>query len=445
MVAMANQTPASKGPQKRVSPTRSSTSKSPPEPTSVHEPRRGPGQRQGLYNRRLQRTQEHWPLPARVNAWLFRHPESVLAMLGKRSQVQVNGKVLNRSIQAMLEVVNRFQSLVFGRQSSSDAIDPVVMRQQLKRVARMAMPVRTDVHVVGRVIPASESPEGNTGIPVRTYRRFGVGVGVGLGSRPPAILFLHGGGWATGDLDSHDASCRLLASVSRCVVIAVEYRLAPEAPFPAAVDDVLAAYGWVHRHADELGIAPGRVGVFGDSAGGNLAAVIALQTRKGGAGKQVAQGKDADQVGERAAALYAGTPPPVAQGLIYPALSARLDTDSIRTLADGFFLTADSMRLFRSLYLPDPADWERATASPLLADDLSGLAPALVVTAGFDPLHDDGEAYADALAKAGVEVEYRCCDDQVHGFFGMGIIDDSLGLATEICDAMGRMMYRDDG
>src|ERR1035437_1578523 len=396
---------------------------------------RGGGRGRGLYNRQMQRSNERWPLAAVFVSWLFRHRDLVLALLDKQAPVQVNGRVLNRSIQAMLEVSKRLEG-VTGRVDMGEGLgDPVVMRKQLQRMALIAMPIRTDIHVVGRLVPAAESPKGSNGIPVRISRRFGAGVGsgVGLGARPPAIVYYHGGGWVTGDLISHDASCRLLAAVSGCVVVAVDYRLAPEDPFPAAVDDALAAYAWVCGHADELRIAEDRVGVMGDSAGGNLAAVVALLTRKG-----------ASVPTASAVTVAPGIPAPFAQGLLYPGLSARFDSESIRIFAEGFFLTLQSMKGFRRAYLPDQADWELAAASPLLADEVDGVAPALVVTAGFDPLCDDGHAYADKLTSAGVEVEYRCYDDQVHGFFNMGILADSLALSIEVCDAMGRMMHRDD-
>jgi acetyl esterase len=306
---------------------------------------------------------------------------------------------------------------------SADRPDPEVMRSQLRRVARAVMPVRTDVHVSGRTIPGSG---GAPDIPVRVYRQYGAGLAAGPDGQSslPAIVYFHGGGWVVGDLESHDASCRMLAAVSRCLVVAVDYRLAPEHPYPAAADDAVAAYRWVQRHHEELGTAPGLVSVMGDSAGGNLAAVVAQRTRAGG--------EDAT----------ADVPPPVAQGLVYPALDARLQSDSVASMGEGLFLTRASMEYYRSQYLPRPSDWESPGASPLLADDLGGLAPALVVTAGFDPVRDDGSAYADRLRAAGVEVEYRCYDDQTHGFMGMGILDDSLALATEVCDAMGRMTRR---
>ena len=135
----------------------------------------------------------------------------------------------------------------------------------------------------------------------------------------------------------------------------------------------------------------------------------------------------------------------MAQGLIYPAVDAHLDTPSIHSLAEGFFLTKAGMEAYRSLYVPAPADWDDLRASPLLAPDHAGVAPAVIVTAGFDPLRDDGTRYAEALAAAGVEVDHRCYDDQVHGFFGMGILPDSLAAAIETCDAMGRLMARAAG
>jgi acetyl esterase len=382
--------------------------------------RGGPGR--GIYDRRRQRAAERWPVPARFNAWLFRHPETVLTLLGRRAPVEIEGRVLNRSTQAMLELGNRVQMLGL---SSGPTFDQEVVRRQLLRMAVIAMPVRTDVYVTGRKIPSAESPEGSGGIPVQVYRRFGsgVGAGAGLGVRPPGIVYYHGGGWISGDLRTHDASCRLLAAVSGCVVVSVDYRLAPEYPFPAAVDDAVAAYAWVHRHADELGIAEGRVGVMGDSAGGNLAAVVSLRTREG------------------EPTAVPGLPGPVAQGLIYPSVNLQVNPEST-ALGDGFFLTLESMEQMRAAYVPDEADWKDPGVSPLLTEDLSGAAPALVVTAGFDPLHYDGDAYADKLGKAGVDVEHRHYEDQVHGFFGMGILADSLALSTEVCDAMGRLMYR---
>jgi acetyl esterase len=377
-----------------------------------------------LYNRAAQRPHERWSLTSRLLARVFAHPELVLRLLRSADPIERDGRVLSREVQALVGAAGRLGAVRDGRRGGGHPPDPEAMRSQLRSAARAVMPVRTDVHVTERAIPG---PDGHPGLRIRLYRQFGSGLGRGSDGRSeqPAIVFYHGGGWVSGDLDSHDATCRLLAAASQCLVVAADYRVAPEHPFPAAVDDALAAYQWVHRHADELGVAPGRVGVMGDSAGGNLAAVVAQQALR--------PPVDGPTV-----------PPPVAQCLVYPAVDAHLDTDSIRSLGEGFFLTLASMEFYRLQYLPKEADWDLAAASPLLAADLSGLAPALIVTAGFDPLRDDGANYARALAQAGVDVEYRCYDDQVHGFMGMGILADSLALATEVCDAMGRLMRRSE-
>ncbi len=358
-------------------------------------------------------------MAARGVAGLLSRPELVLAVLGEKDPVERDGRVLNRGVQALLALASRFDGGRGGAETGTQVSDPVAMRAQMRRTTNLAMPVRTDVHTWDRLVPG---PEGAPRVPVRIYRRYGSGLGLGgEGGLLPGIVYYHGGSWVTGDLDTHDGTCRLLAATARCLVVAVDYRLAPEHPFPAAVDDAVAAYAWVQRHAGELGVDPDRVGVMGDSAGGNLAAVVALETRDGGP---------------------SDVPAPAAQGLIYPAVDARLGTETVRTLADGFFLTSEAMEEARRLYLPDPEDWTAWRASPLLAEDHRGVAPALVVTAGFDPLRDDGSNYAEALRAAGVPVEYRCYDDQVHGFMGMGILPDSLALATEVCDAMGRLLRR---
>jgi acetyl esterase len=366
--------------------------------------------RRGLYDRRLAGRTERWSVAGRALAAVLARPELVLRVAGRAAPVERGGLVLNRGVQALLVLASALERL---SSPGGAEPDPVVTRGQFTAVARVAMPVRTDVHVTGRRVPG---PEGAPDLPVRVYRRFGTGVG--RGPRPAAITYFHGGGWVVGGLDSHDASCRLLAAVTGCVVVAVDYRLAPEHPYPAAVEDCLAAYTWVHDHHRELGTAEGVVGVMGDSAGGNLAAVVALCGRDG------------------------AVPAPVAQGLVYPALDARLDSPSIHEFADGFFLTRTGMEAYRAHYLPDPATWEAWQASPVLAEDKRGVAPALVVTAGFDPLRDEGAAFARDLEAVDVDVEYRCYGDMVHGFFGMGVVPDCLALATEVCDAMGALMRR---
>jgi acetyl esterase len=222
-------------------------------------------------------------------------------------------------------------------------------------------------------------------IPVRVFRPPGDG--------PLALVaYLHGGGWVMGSLAGFEAVCRTLALASGAIVAFVDYRLAPEHPFPAAADDAHAAVRWLHAHAGELGADPGRLAIAGDSAGGNLAAVTALRLR--------------DE----------GGPPLRMQALIYPVCDAALNTPSYREKGEGFGLTAASMKRFWELYL-DGADGARPDASPLRAADLAGLPPAFVLTVPDDVLCDEGEAYAAALEAAGVPVELRRFDGAIHGFF----------------------------
>jgi acetyl esterase len=223
----------------------------------------------------------------------------------------------------------------------------------------------------------------------------------------PALVFYHGGGWTIGDLDTHDVLCRQLAAGARCTVFSVDYRLAPEAPFPAAVDDAIAATKYILSNPGPLKIDASRVAVGGDSAGGNLAAVVALELKKMNIAYQL---------------------------LIYPATDQRCELDSHDRNGEGYLLTRDAIRFFRGGYLPDAKDWTDWRASPLLAADHRGVAPAYVLTAGFDPLLDEGRAYADKLGAAGVAVEYREYPDMVHGFilFG-GVLDTANAAVAECC------------
>ena len=230
------------------------------------------------------------------------------------------------------------------------------------------------------------------GVPVRLYRPKDAPAAAAL----PALVFFHGGGWVIGDLETHDVLCRQLTAGAGIAVVNVDYRLAPEHKFPAAVDDAWTATRWVAAHAGELGIDAARLAVGGDSAGGNLAAVVALMARD------------------------AGGPALGLQVLIYPVTDVGGETASYADFAEGFMLTRESMRWFIDHYLARPEDAADWRVSPSRAPSLAGLAPALVVTAGFDPLRDEGEAYAKALRAAGVSVDYVCYGGMVHGFAGMG-------------------------
>lgn len=227
----------------------------------------------------------------------------------------------------------------------------------------------------------------------------------------PALVFFHGGGWVIGDLDTHDVVCRELANGARCAVFSVEYRLAPEAPFPAAVDDCVAATRHVAAEATALGVDPLRIAVGGDSAGGNLAAVVCLTARD------------------------AGEPAPCFQLLIYPATDQRAGFPSHKTNAEGYLLTRKVMDYFSGHYLPRAADWTDWRASPLLAASLAGLPPAYVITAGYDPLVDEGRAYAERLQSEGVKTVYREYPDMVHGFLLMGGTLDTANAAVKDCCA----------
>ena len=229
-------------------------------------------------------------------------------------------------------------------------------------------------------------------IRVRLYRPRGAADAGPL----PALVYFHGGGWTIGDLDTHDVVCRVLADLGRCAVVSVDYRLAPEHKFPAAVDDAVAATRWVASEAARLGLDARRIAVGGDSAGGNLAAVVALIARDDGG------------------------PPLAMQTLIYPATDMAADTPSHLRYGEGYLLTRDAILWFRSNYLRDAADEADWRASPLKAADLSRLPPAYVITAGFDPLVDEGRAYVDRLQAAGVPVTYECFEGMIHGFVTMG-------------------------
>lgn len=246
-------------------------------------------------------------------------------------------------------------------------------------------------------------------ISVRIYRPHGLSA-----SAAPALVYFHGGGWVIGDLDTHDSMCRDLALATPCVVIAVHYRLAPEAPFPAAVDDCVAAFRWASTNAAALGLDAARIAVGGDSAGGNLAAVVCLMQRD-------ARAQDS------AAAM------PTFQLLIYPATDMRATADSHRRNAQGYLLTADGIRYYRQHYCPDPAQWSDWRCSPLLHPDLSGLPEALVLTAGFDPLRDEGHQYADALSAAGNACQTLCFERQIHGFVPMTKVLREANSALGIC------------
>ena len=255
---------------------------------------------------------------------------------------------------------------------------------------------------------ACPGPHGD--IALRLYRPTGTEPDQTL----PALVYFHGGGWLLGGLDSHDTTCRHFANAARCAVASVDYRMAPEHKFPAAVDDSAAATRWIIEHAASLGIDPSRVAVGGDSAGGNLAAVMALMARD-------------------------DTLPKLAfQLLVYPATDMARTTISAQTITQPVPLTSKTMKWFIDHYMRGPADIIDWRASPARAADLSGTAPALMLTCACDPLCDEGIDYARRLEREGVRVTHLHFSDQIHGFVSMGKIIRAAGVAIDMMAAVLR-------
>jgi acetyl esterase len=248
-------------------------------------------------------------------------------------------------------------------------------------------------------------------IPVRVYTP--------RGEAPlPVIVYYHGGGWVVGNLDAADVLCRQLANGVNSIVVSVDYRLAPEHKFPAATEDAYAAVVWVLEHAVSLGADPNRIAVGGDSAGGNLAAVVSLMARD------------------------KGIPFIKFQLLVNPVTHYSFETDSYRDNAEGYGLTTNTMRWFWDHYLANEQDGRHPYASPLLDNDLSSLPPALVLTAEFDPLCDEGEAYAEKMKAAGIPVEAKRYDGMVHGFIlQTGAYDQGRKAVEHAVSALRKSLY----
>jgi acetyl esterase len=265
-------------------------------------------------------------------------------------------------------------------------VSPAQARINAKARPRAAGPEVAKVE--DRQIPGS-----GPAVPVRIYTPAGPGPF-------PVLVWFHGGGWVVGDLESADPTARHLAVGAGCVVVSVDYRLAPETKFPGAADDCYAATVWAAQNAAQLNGDASRIAVGGDSAGGNLAAAVSLMAR------------------DRKAL------PLAFQLLVYPVTARDFNTPSYRQNANGYLLTRDGMQWYWDHYLNHAAEAEHPYAAPLVAKDLTGLPPALVITAEMDPLRDEGEAYAQRLQAAGIPTQYTCYDGMIHGFFGMPAVLD---------------------
>jgi acetyl esterase len=284
--------------------------------------------------------------------------------------------------------------------------DDAPVAEQRRRLALQARPLgfRGDLPLT----VSDHHAAGPTGpIPVRLYTPAAAAPTPG-----PLLVYYHGGGWVQGSVETHDTGCRLLAHLSGVRVLSVDYRLAPEHPYPAAVDDAIAAYAWAAGHGDVLGADPARLAVGGDSAGGNLAAVVALAAR------------DDERL-----------PAACFQLLLYPVTDVAAKSVSYKTFSSGYLLTESGMDWYIANYLPDATRRTEPRASPLRAPDLSGLPPAYVATCIPDVLRDEGEAYAARLREAGVTVATQR-HDQIHGFFNTSVIRSSRAALLQIAGAL---------
>jgi acetyl esterase len=328
---------------------------------------------------------------ARLGRVLLRAPARVQLALSGKPQIRLDGQKLDPGIQLALRTLElRGAPTLLGAPQSNP--EPAEVRARVRHEALMFSLVKTEVADVRDL----EIEGADGALRARHYRP----PRSSASENPPLLVFFHGGGWVIGDLDTHDEPCRMLCRHAGVQVLSVDYRLAPEHPFPAGVSDALAAFRWAVAHASALGADPHRVAIGGDSAGGNLSAVTAqLAARDGGVA-------------------------PALQLLIYPGVDlTEARTASGRLFAHGFYLTEDDRQWFTRHYLSGTeCDATDPRASPSFREDLSGLAPAIVITAGFDPLRDEGEAYAEALHKAGTRVVADRSPELIHGFLNMSTV-----------------------
>jgi acetyl esterase len=327
-------------------------------------------------------------------------PPRLLRLLFGRPP-EIDGQVLASDVHALLRLAE-----LSGTESYSNGLPPAQARAFSRRSAKTgrSYPPIPMARVEEIQIPSPAGPLG---------ARFYLPPGLPGGTPPPLLVYFHGGGWVIGDLETHDDACRFLAEAAGLAVLAVDYRLAPEHPFPEPIEDAWTAYSWAVANAEALGTDPARVAVGGDSAGGNMATGVATRARDEGA------------------------PPPAMQLLIYPVTDSAESPRSRQLFAKGFFLTKSEMEQFEAHYLPPGTDIDDPRISVLKAPDLSGLPPAYVATAGFDPLRDEGEAYALRMQEAGGRVALRRYTGLVHGFVNQTALSPSSRAAMlEIAGAL---------
>jgi acetyl esterase/lipase len=351
-------------------------------------------------------------LPPRAEHRLIKRVCGLAPSLQRRlfgAPPQLDGQTLASDIHALLKLAEQA-----GSPSFFTGMTPEEARASARYEATVidSRPPIPMARVEAVEVPGPAGP-----LPSRLYLPLTVPEGVS----PPLLVYYHGGGWVIGDLDTHDGLCRFLAATAGVAVLSIGYRLAPEHPFPAPVEDAWAAYSWATANAGALGADPERLAVAGDSAGGNLSAVVSLLAREGGGAM------------------------PAMQLLIYPVTDSAETPRSRQLFAEGFFLTRSDMELFEAAYLPPGTDKDDPRISVLKAPDLRNLPPAYVTTAGFDPLRDEGEAYALRMRDAGVKVALRRHPGLVHSFANLTPVSPTsraamheavgalrMGLATSV-------------
>ena len=325
---------------------------------------------------------------------LFKLPKSLLIKWSGQEQIQKDYRKLDPGFQYLLKLMEDSGTKLDYTKSAAE------MRKEFdegRTLISSSLPsgVKTSDHVI-----ESNGAE----IKIREYAPDSIG------NIYPALVYYHGGGWVLGSIDTHEAFTGFLAKELKAKIFSVEYRLAPEHKFPIPLEDCEAAFNWVKDNATDLGINPNRVSVGGDSAGGNLSAALCVKCQQN------------------------NLPMPKAQLLIYPVTDLTFQSPSMEEMAEGFFLTKESMYFFRDQYLEDEGLAKDPLVSPHFAENLSEHPPAVVITAGFDPLRDEGDRYAQSLREANVEIYHRTHDSYIHGFVNMMLVHGVDYALKRICD-----------
>lgn len=325
---------------------------------------------------------------------LFKLPPSILIRWSGKKQIEKGYRKLDPGFQYLMKIMENIGAKLDTSKPAAE-----LRKEFEERRGLLLLSLPSGVKITDHVVKSNGAE-----IKVREYSP------ESIGSIYPAVVYFHGGGWVFGSIETHEAFTGFLAKELKAKVFSVDYRLAPEHPYPIPLADCEAAFNWVKENSSDLGINPNRVSVGGDSAGGNLAASLCIKRKQ----EELSM--------------------PKAQLLIYPVTDLTLKHPSIDEMAEGFFLTKDSMEYFRDNYLEDKELVKDPLVSPLFAEDLSGHPPAVVVTAGFDPLRDEGDRYAQALRQANVEIYHRTHDSYIHGFVNMMLVDGVDYALKRICD-----------